>query len=373
MTIQKNKKVFNSDLPLLFNTEIVVDKLNGYLFSEESFYVIDDFFLPLFDTTSKDIKHGIENKFFITALESNKTFSTVQKILDKMFSLNIHRNTKIVAIGGGLTLDIAAFCASIYKRGCELWFIPTTIIAMIDASIGGKTGVNIDSENIGYRKEKNDFQNNIENKNKCLKLKNQIGTFYPANKVILDFSLLKTLPENEIKNGYAELIKMMIIAERNFFNHEFGFIKENLSDFIIKAMKYKLSICSKDLSDKGQRQYLNLGHTYAHLFETISDFRISHGNAVAKGLKLALNFSLTKGLLSFENYNLFLSFLDEFCNDIQFSEIEIENIKNKGEIILISDKKADIKLKLVLVNNISVEFYSVENIQEIINFIIKNV
>jgi 3-dehydroquinate synthase len=186
---------------------------------------------------------------------------------------------------------------------------------MIDASVGGKTGVNWGN------------------------LKNQVGTFYPANEVILDFNFLKTLPEKEMKSGYAELIKMMIIKERDFFNQSFAYIEENLQEYLLRAVKYKLEICSEDFTDMGRRQVLNLGHTYAHLLESVSDFRISHGDAVAEGLRNVLRVSLEKGILSEENDHKILMYMDYLCNKVELTEGQRERIEKAGGEILRADKK----------------------------------
>ena len=306
-----------------YNTQLILDRIDNYLHYNNAFYVVDDYFKHLFINK--------KNVFFVKATEENKNINTVNLILDQLFSNGLNRKDIIIAIGGGLTLDIAAYCASIYKRGCLLYFIPTTLIGMIDAAIGGKTGVN--------------YKN----------LKNQIGSFYPAHKVIIDFDLLKSLPEREIRNGYAELIKMMIIFEREFFNKDFNYIRDNLLEYIKKAINYKACVCAKDLTDKNERQLLNLGHSFAHLLETVSNFRLSHGEAVAKGLYLALKFSYQKNVLSEIMYRKILTYINEFCANIEILPDEIERIKQHGEDILLADKKNDETFKLILVNDISVE------------------
>ena len=330
------KSLFNAE----FLSEIIVDSHRHYLNKQDAFYIIDDYFSHL---TPKNA-----DTLYIKAIESKKTLATATKILTHFHKINLKRTDVIIAIGGGLTLDIVAFCASIYKRGCDLWFIPTTIISIIDASIGGKTGINFGG------------------------IKNQIGSFYPANKVILDFKFLNTLPISEVRNGFAELIKMMIVSEREFFRQDFDFIRKNLSDYLIKAITYKLQISSKDLFDKGERQFLNLGHTFAHLLEVISDFKISHGNAVAKGIYLAMKLSMDKGLLSESSFRNILCFLKEFCVDIKLSKKERLRLKNEGNIILRSDKKVEKQIKLILINEISVEFAYIENSDELIDFILLN-
>lgn len=332
-----------ADFQLTFKTNIIIDKIKNHLADSNSVYIIDDFFY----TDFKDLI-AVENVFWLNATEKNKSFKTVEKITDFFIKRNVKRSDCIIVIGGGLTLDISAFCASVFKRGCELKFFPTTIIAMLDASVGGKTGLN--------------YKN----------LKNNIGTFYPAKEVIFDFEFLKTLPAKEFNNGYAELIKTMIIFDRDFFNYDFSFIEKNLSEFIFKAVKYKLQVCETDLSDKGKRQFLNLGHTFAHLFETVSDFTITHGDAVAKGIYYALLLSLKNNLLSQDNFSVILKYLTEFCELKPFTEQQLNRIKSSGERILCSDKKNENVLKLILINNKTVDFFYVNNVVDIVDFIEKN-
>ena len=310
----------------LTQNKIYSSVIEKYVNSDEnikSFYVIDDYF--------KDFAEGT-NVFHLQAKESNKNLETVNRILEQIFKSNLRRKDKIIGIGGGITLDIASFCASIYNRGCHLTLIPTTIIGMLDASIGGKTGVNY---------------NNI---------KNQIGSFYPANEIIIDFDFINTLPNKEIENGFAELIKMMIIFERDFFFKDFDFIRENLNDYICKSINYKSIICQEDILDKGKRHVLNLGHTYGHMYESVTDFNISHGEAVAKGLKKELNYSREQGLLSNEWYERITKYVNHFCSEYIFSSVELQKIDLFANEILSRDKKCISNNNLILVNNEGVIF-----------------
>ena len=324
---------------LEYNSRIIFDSLKNYIDRKDSFYIIDDYFCNL----SLGAGSNATRFFFLQATEKNKTLQTAEKILHQLQAENIKRSDTIVAIGGGITLDIAAFCASVYKRGCKLFLIPTTLIGMIDACIGGKTGLNLNH------------------------IKNQIGSFYPASEVIIDFTLLKTLPEKEIKNGFAELIKIMIIKDRTFFEQDFEDITTNLQDYIIKAINYKLVICQNDLHDHGMRQVLNLGHTIAHLLETVSNNEISHGDAVAKGLEFILQYSYLQKLISKEKKDRILAYLYHFCNKVTITPDILDKIKSQGQNILLADKKASDRVKIILINDIGVELFEVQDIGEFVD------
>jgi len=327
---------------ITYHTTIITESIANHLLYS-NFHIIDSYFKPLFESKLDPLK-----TFWVQAVENNKTLATCEAIFERLSQANIKRGDVIMGIGGGLTLDITSFCTSQYKRGCQLCLVPTTLIAMVDACIGGKTAVNLNQ------------------------LKNQIGGFYPANTVILDYQFLNTLPECELKNGYAELIKTMLIFERDFFTREYAFIQENLQAYISKALNYKLELCMKDVSDKGVRQQLNLGHTFAHLYESVTNYRISHGEAVALGLLTALQYSVKLGLLSAQDQLVFAKYITAFCNVPVLTAADVENIKQYGKDILLADKKAGDCLRLVLINGTGVELVSISNIDEVLELGIRN-
>jgi 3-dehydroquinate synthase len=307
-----------------YYTDVVVKSLKEFIVTD-AFYVVDDYFNGVIDLSQ------VSHVYWLKATEMSKTLETVEQIISQIHALNLNRDSNIIAIGGGITLDIAAFVASIYKRGCRLVLIPSTIIGMIDASIGGKTGVNYQG------------------------IKNVIGTFYPANEVIVDFDLLKTLSDLEVKNGCAELIKTLILFDRQQL-----LIKQTCevsNEYILSCIEYKMNICSADLHDKGIRQSLNFGHTLAHLFETITNNRISHGTAVALGMQVEILYSLEVGLLRKEDALALLGIIKYHCNTYNFSTEEINRIKRDGANILLKDKKNTVKdsVKLVLLNDTAFE------------------
>lgn len=288
---------------------------NSYQPDNSFFYVVDAKLKKLYPGLFDNL-----NAYYFDAFEGNKNFEHATKICNFLLKHNVARTNKIVAIGGGITLDIAAFCANIYKRGCKLILVPTTVLAMVDASIGGKTAINFNG------------------------LKNMLGTFYPANEVIFDYSFINTLEKKELQNGWAELIKTMILANKTDFT--FNSIIPDFEDIQFCA-KFKFKVCEQDLTDKNYRHILNFGHTVAHLIESCSNYKIPHGKAVAFGMLCMLAFSAQKKLcekLIFEQLEQFLFELDfDFC---EFKSI-IAPIKEKGFDILKQDKKGFLKLVVI--------------------------
>ncbi|GAB6101757.1 3-dehydroquinate synthase [Thermococcus atlanticus] len=189
--------------------------------------------------------------------EGFKSLETAQQIWRKLIEISFTRRSLIIGLGGGVITDLAAFAASTFMRGTYLGLIPTTLLAQVDAAIGGKTGVNFEGKNI-------------------------IGTFYLPNFVLIDPETLKTLPEVEIVNGFGEVVKYGILDSgvyeklKSFRKIDEGLIRE--------CVNVKLRIVEEDLRESGKRRILNLGHTAGHAIEKVSDYRIKHGFAVSIGL-----------------------------------------------------------------------------------------
>ncbi|MDX1901483.1 MAG: 3-dehydroquinate synthase [Gammaproteobacteria bacterium] len=191
--------------------------------------------------------------------EKNKTRETKQYLEDQLLEKNCGRDTCIIAFGGGVVLDLAGFIAATYCRGIPVIYIPTTLLAMVDASIGGKTGVNTPFG------------------------KNLIGTFTQPHAVLMDTALLNTLPKNEIANGFAEIIKHAMIADADLF-YELEIKNIPLTDIIYQSCLIKKNIVEQDEKDHHVRHLLNFGHTIGHAIETLENYAIKHGEAVAIGM-----------------------------------------------------------------------------------------
>ncbi len=216
--------------------------------------------------------------------ERAKTMDEVENLWEKMFSLGFTRKNPLLVLGGGTVGDTGGFAAATFLRGVPLIQIPSTLLAMLDSSIGGKRGVN-------YRH-----------------LKNMIGTFYDATLTIIDPVMLSTLPEHEIKNGLSEAIKSAIIGDPELF----GFIDKNIDSALLgnlyilkhiieKTVRVKLDVVAKDPYElTGYRKVLNLGHTLAHALEGVDGFSVSHGEAVAIGMVFASFLGEKEGITPYE-------------------------------------------------------------------------
>lgn len=212
--------------------------------------------------------------------EGHKTRDTKQQLEDELLSRGYARDTCLIALGGGLVCDLVGFLAATYCRGVPVIYIPTTLLAMVDASIGGKTGVN------------------------TLLGKNIIGTFTQPHAVLIDPHVLATLPDKEWRNGIAEMLKHGMIADANLFHRlqeasgELP-IQDNalLIDVIHKNCLIKKNIVEQDEREQGLRQILNFGHTIGHAIETIEAYHIGHGEAVAIGMLVECYLAVQAGYL----------------------------------------------------------------------------
>ncbi len=233
----------------------IINNLDSYLdFSKKVLFVIDDNVNGKF--YEKFIKDKLVHK--ITANEKYKTMDVVLEICKILADFQFSRDDYIVSIGGGITSDIVGFAASIFKRGI-LWIsIPTTTLAMIDASVGGKTGVNFQS------------------------VKNMLGDFYPPNKILIDIDFLSTLDKRNFNNGLCEALKMGITIDKSILEL-LNNPEKNITNIIIKSIKAKNKIVKVDARDRNVRYVLNYGHTFGHAFELI-DKNFLHGEAILLGM-----------------------------------------------------------------------------------------
>ena len=203
------------------------------------------------------------NMLTIPAGETFKNLNTVSFLWKTFLENGLDRKSTVIALGGGVIGDMAGFAAATYMRGIHWVGIPTTLLSMVDASLGGKTGIDLPEG------------------------KNLVGCFYPPKLVLADPQLLKTLPKRELISGLAEVIKHGIISDPELFNlcaSGLDCVKENLEEIVNRAMAVKIKIIEEDPYEKGFRAALNLGHTVGHAVELVSRFQLSHGEAVAIGL-----------------------------------------------------------------------------------------
>jgi len=205
--------------------------------------------------------------------EQNKTLDAVAYIYNRLLELNADRNSFIVAVGGGLACDVAGFAASTYMRGIPFGFVSTTLLSQVDASVGGKNGVNFG----GY--------------------KNMIGTFNQPQFVLCDISMLQTLPGREFISGFAEIVKAAAIRDAGLF----GYIEQNagkalardpevIQHLVVESVKIKAAVVEQDEREQGERRILNFGHTFGHAVEALTG--ITHGEAVSIGMMMAARWSI---------------------------------------------------------------------------------
>jgi 3-dehydroquinate synthase len=211
--------------------------------------------------------------------EAIKTLETVSRIYQQLIQLEADRGTFIVGIGGGIVGDIAGFAASTFMRGLRFGFVATTLLAQVDASVGGKNGVNFH----GY--------------------KNMVGVFNQPEFVIADLDLLKTLPAAELAGGLAEIVKHACIADAAYFDYieAHGAAVERLDPevmlhLVAESVRIKAGVVNRDERENGERRILNFGHTFGHAYE--KTLRLSHGAAVALGMVTAAELSREEGLLA---------------------------------------------------------------------------
>ncbi len=298
-TIKLLVKTNTQKYPIIIGSKLI-EKLssilrNNFIEFEKCLFIIDENVPKKFILKIKKSFRKKKILFHILKTnERNKNFKTTRIILDILLKKNFSRQDYIIAVGGGITGDIAGFAASLFKRGLNFINIPTTLLSQVDSSVGGKTGIN------------------------TIYGKNLIGSFYQPRLVITDSDFLKSLPKREIICGYGEILKHSIISDKNFFK----FLEKNVlkvlnleSPFIEKAIfkscKIKKSIIEKDEKEKNIRKILNFGHTFAHAYEATLDYsnKLNHGEAVLLGMRTALNFSLKNRFIKKTEYSLVIKHL----------------------------------------------------------------
>jgi len=211
--------------------------------------------------------------------EESKSFGRLEILCDQLLALDLDRGDQVVAFGGGVVGDLAGFAAAIYKRGIDFIQVPTTLLAQVDSSVGGKTAIDTPRG------------------------KNLIGAFHQPRLVLCDLGVLSTLPERELRAGYAEVVKYGLLGDAEFL----GWLEANgkavlnrepepLAHAVAHCVRMKAEIVAEDARDHGRRALLNLGHTFGHAIEAETSFAMLHGEAVALGCAMAFRFSAREGL-----------------------------------------------------------------------------
>ncbi len=251
-------------------------------------------------------------EYILSPGETSKNAENYLKILNYLISVSMTRSDGIVALGGGMVGDIAGFAAATYMRGISVYQVPTTLLAAVDSSVGGKTAIDLPAG------------------------KNLVGAFHQPKLVLQDSSLLKTLPPEIYREGMAEVIKYGMINSRVLFRQlkDTEYTKTNLQEVIRSCVAMKKQYVEADEFDHGLRHMLNFGHTLGHAIEILSDYALSHGDAVAKGMYWMTGISVAQSWCSQET-------LDELEEILMLYGFDIELDYDREEIyrILCADKK----------------------------------
>ena len=274
--------------------------------------------------------------------EGSKSFAMFEQVCEALVAAKIERGDVVVALGGGVVGDLAGFCASVLRRGLDVVQVPTTLLAQVDSSVGGKTAIN------------------------SRQGKNLVGAFYQPIHVVADTALLDTLPARLMHAGYAEIAKMALMGDAGFFfwleaNHRDVFSGGPAREHAVAvSVRAKAAIVARDERETGDRMLLNLGHTFGHALEAAAGYSdiLLHGEAVALGTMLAFGFSVRRGLAPEQDYERVVRHLGDVGLPIKLSAIpsQLLNIDRLMELIAQDKKVKRGKLTFILTHGIGKAF-----------------
>ena len=335
-----NKEITSGSYSILFKQN-GFDRLTNYLNSKnysKIFIHIDnntkkfclDVFLAKITLEKYDLIESCDG-------EENKNINSCLKLWEIISNKGGDRNSLIINLGGGVVTDMGGFIACTYKRGIDYINVPTTLLSMVDASVGGKTGIDFGI------------------------LKNQIGTFHDPQMVIIESDFLKTLKTNQISSGYAEIFKHSLIYDLKTFNQLIKNDKINYDlNIIYDSINIKNSIVLIDKKEKKERKSLNYGHTLGHAIESYflnTEKKLLHGEAIAIGIILASFISNKLIKFSISHVNSIKKHVDSIYKKIEINENQIESIID----LLIHDKKnSHGKINFVLLEDVAKPIYDVQ-------------
>jgi len=342
-------------------------KIKNGLFNEDNAYsvlkgrkaviVTDSNIAPLYGEglLAKLRNLGIDSDIYvIPAGESSKSHDELLKLYNYLSSLNITRSDFIIALGGGVTGDLAGFAASTYLRGLNLIQIPTSLLAMVDSSIGGKVAVNLPAG------------------------KNLVGSFYQPEEVLIDPLLLNTLPDRHFADGMAEVIKYGCIRDKGLFLmleslKDREEVMGNIEEIIFRCCSVKKDVVEQDEREKSLRMILNFGHTFGHAIEKCFDYKTyTHGEAVAIGMVFISDLSVKTGFCQRDSAERIKKLLLKFNLPVDFPKLKARDVFNA----VIKDKKARTgHINLVLIEDIGsvrIEKFSKDRIGGLIDEMLGN-
>ena len=272
--------------------------------------ITDDNVAPLYYEQIESLLEGKKvYKFVIKAGEESKNAENYIKIVNFLANVGLSRNSTVIGLGGGVVGDISAFVASTFLRGISYVAVPTSLLSMVDSSVGGKTGIDLDAG------------------------KNLLGTFFQPNAVYINLECLSTLNERERISGLGEIMKYAFISDKIT---PYDFENVNYKDLIIKSLEIKKDIVERDEKESGDRMLLNFGHTFGHAIEKLYNYRLSHGECVIKGMYYAIKSSYRLGFISESDKNKAIEFLS-----LSGVKLDCEFSKEQILSVMKSDKKAD--------------------------------
>lgn len=260
-------------------------------------------------------------KFVFEHGEGSKCIRVYTELLEYLLCHRLTRSDMLVALGGGVVGDLTGFAAATYQRGIRFVQVPTTLLAMVDSSVGGKTAVNLENG------------------------KNQVGAFYQPSLVVCDPDILSTLPEEEFLCGCAEVIKYAVFGDREFFEQLENIpAKEQLENIITRCIEMKRDVVAADEFDNGARMILNLGHTVGHTVEALSGFTVLHGQGVAIGMSVICRSAKSMGMLSDDDCKRIINLIAKYGLPTQ-TQYSLEDIYGCA----LSDKKVSDKYITIVV------------------------
>lgn len=335
--IVKIKPQNESEYPILIG-ENLLEKANKFI-SEYSnakrFLIVTNVTIEKILGDKLDILNS--ERLILPDGEKYKNFDLLKKIIDKAIEMKLERKDAIIAFGGGVIGDMAGFAASIYQRGVDFIQIPTTLLSQVDSSVGGKVAINHPQG------------------------KNMIGNFYQPKLVLTDTTTLKTLDIKQLKTGLAEVVKYAFIEKSCNANKDYDFLNfllenkkqifdldsETISKMIQICCSLKSSVVLQDEKEQGLRAILNFGHTFAHAIEKATNYEsYTHGEAVAIGMKMAINLSYKKKLIDKEYYDLCLKLIDLYGFD--FVPDKVLTVNNICDAMKLDKKVQSSKVRFVL-------------------------
>jgi len=304
-------------------TEYILPILKGntiYIITDD---IVDRLYVSRL-TKSLQANNLIVHKYVFPNGEKSKNADNYINILNDMAQKGISRSDTLIAFGGGVPGDLGGFVAATYLRGIKLIQIPTTLLSAVDSSVGGKTAIDLDSG------------------------KNLAGVFYQPDLVVCDLSLLNTLSDEILKDGCAEVVKYGVLMGDPLFSQLKKPIMKNIENIVHQCVKYKRDIVQKDENDQNLRQLLNLGHTIGHAIELLSGYKITHGQAVAKGIFVISRISCNLSLCTKQT----VTEIDDVLTRYGFDLNPMYSPSDLASAITMDKKRSNDSINLILIEDI---------------------